>query len=266
MPVPSETSEREADDAPVETDQRAVLADARQPGRVDRQQRRECRAQPTSRPSAPPASDSRTLSVSSWRTMRPRAAPSAARIAISRWRPVARTSSRLATFAQAISSTKPTAPSSTSSDVGASSRRDVADRLRRRSCPSVRAPSGTCARKSCADAPSRALRLLQRDAGLQPAQRLEVVPLIGACWDRTGTASRSAASGRTPGSRTSSEHADDGVRLAAERDRLADDVGIARRNASPRDRVADHRDARSARTVFVGGEACARGRPARRTA
>jgi len=43
--------------------------------------------------------------------MRPRPAPIAARIAISRWRSAARASSRLATFAQAMSSTSPTAPS-----------------------------------------------------------------------------------------------------------------------------------------------------------
>ena len=59
----------------------------------------------------PPASDSSTLSVSSCRMRRPRPAPIAARIAISRRRPVARTSSRLATLAQAMSSTKLTAPS-----------------------------------------------------------------------------------------------------------------------------------------------------------
>ena len=48
--------------------------------------------------------------------MRPRLAPSAARTAISCCRASARDSSRLATFAHAISSTKPTAPSSISSD------------------------------------------------------------------------------------------------------------------------------------------------------
>ena len=48
--------------------------------------------------------------------MRPRPAPMAARMAISRLRTVARTSSRFATLAQAMSSTKLTAPTSTSSD------------------------------------------------------------------------------------------------------------------------------------------------------
>ena len=54
--------------------------------------------------------DSTMLSVSTWLMMRPRDPPSAARMAISRFRPVARTSSRFATFAHAISNTKPTAP------------------------------------------------------------------------------------------------------------------------------------------------------------
>src|ERR1017187_7945646 len=41
-------------------------------------------------PSKPPPTASSALSVSIWRTMRARAAPSAVRTAISRWRPVAR--------------------------------------------------------------------------------------------------------------------------------------------------------------------------------
>jgi hypothetical protein len=68
---------------------------------------------PRTSPQAPPMADSSTLSVSSWTMMRPRPAPMAERMAISRRRPVARTSSRLATLAQAISRTRPTAPSST---------------------------------------------------------------------------------------------------------------------------------------------------------
>ncbi len=52
----------------------------------------------------------------SWRTIRVRPAPSAQRIANSRFRPVARTRSRFATFAQAMSRTRPTATAITSSD------------------------------------------------------------------------------------------------------------------------------------------------------
>ena len=54
--------------------------------------------------------DSTTLSVSSCRMMRRRPAPSAERTASSRERAVARASSRLATLAQQIRSTKPTTP------------------------------------------------------------------------------------------------------------------------------------------------------------
>ena len=47
MPVASETGERERDDAPVEADERAVLADAREAGGVDRRAARGCPAQPS---------------------------------------------------------------------------------------------------------------------------------------------------------------------------------------------------------------------------
>src|SRR5205085_2667059 len=70
-----------------------------------------------SRPSPPPASASSRLSVNSCRMMRTRPAPSAVRIAISFERDAARASRRFATFAHAIKSTKPTAPSRTRSDV-----------------------------------------------------------------------------------------------------------------------------------------------------
>ena len=61
-------------------------------------------------PTTPLISDSSTLSTSSCRTMRQRLAPSETRTAISRDRCAARASSRLATLAQAISSTNATAP------------------------------------------------------------------------------------------------------------------------------------------------------------
>ena len=61
------------------------------------------------RPRAPPRADSTSPSVSSKRTMRRRPALSAARRASSRLRVVARTRSRFATFAHAISRTNVTA-------------------------------------------------------------------------------------------------------------------------------------------------------------
>ena len=66
-------------------------------------------------PATLPAIERTTASVSSWRTMRARDAPRARRTAISRRRDVPRPSSRLATLAQAIASTNPTAASRTPS-------------------------------------------------------------------------------------------------------------------------------------------------------
>ena len=57
--------------------------------------------------SAPPIEASTRLSVRNCRTSRPRLAPNARRTAISRRRPEARASSRLATLAQATSNTMP---------------------------------------------------------------------------------------------------------------------------------------------------------------
>ena len=67
------------------------------------------------KPSPPPASASSMLSVRSCRTILPRPAPSAARTANSRLRPIERARRRLATFTHAIKSTNPTAASNTSS-------------------------------------------------------------------------------------------------------------------------------------------------------
>ena len=64
-------------------------------------------------PTAPPAIESITLSVSSWRRMRPREAPNAKRTAISFCLEAARESSNPATFEHAIRSTIPTASKST---------------------------------------------------------------------------------------------------------------------------------------------------------
>ncbi len=67
-------------------------------------------AAPSARPSRPPPTASTTLSVSSWRAMRHRPAPSANRVASSRDRAVDRTSTRLAMFTHPISSTSRTPP------------------------------------------------------------------------------------------------------------------------------------------------------------
>src|SRR5207247_2614874 len=68
-------------------------------------------------PSTPPQRESKRLSVSIWRNRRQRVAPSALRTAISFWRAAARERSSVATFAQAIKSTKATAAVRTRSSV-----------------------------------------------------------------------------------------------------------------------------------------------------
>ena len=65
-------------------------------------------------PATPPAMARRRLSITSWRKMRLRLAPSAARTAISRCLRRPRERTRLLTLAQAMSSRNPTAPSSAS--------------------------------------------------------------------------------------------------------------------------------------------------------
>ena len=71
----------------------------------------------TSTPATPPMAETVTLSISICCTSRPRVAPTARRTDSSFCRPDARARSSVATFAHAISSTNPTAPSSTSSGV-----------------------------------------------------------------------------------------------------------------------------------------------------
>ena len=66
-------------------------------------------------PSAPPASATSTLSVTSWRSRRPRLEPSAVRTAISRLRRSVRESARFATLADAMISTSSVTPTSTAS-------------------------------------------------------------------------------------------------------------------------------------------------------
>ena len=120
-------------------------------------------------PSAPPISASNTLSVIICRTMRNRPAPKAVRSAISFCRPAARTNSRLATFAQAISNTNPTAPKRMKS-VGrvfpiSCSRSETRRRLH------PRFESGYCSSSLAAITSSVGLRLRQRHSRLQLADR-----------------------------------------------------------------------------------------------
>ena len=109
IPVPTETAAVNGDHAPVDADERALLRRSSGSPAVLIVSSARMPTTPSTSPMAPPITESATLSVSSWRMIRPRPAPMAARSATSRLRAVARTSSRLATLAQAISRTNATA-------------------------------------------------------------------------------------------------------------------------------------------------------------
>ena len=111
--------------------------------------------------------------------MRPRLAPMAARMANSRLRPVARTSSRLATLAQAMSRTRPTAPRRTKSD----ERTSLTMQSRRgwTAKPSLGPDgSGIAAAELVGSELQLRVGLGEGDAGLEASGGEEEVSLVGA--------------------------------------------------------------------------------------
>ena len=201
----------------------------------------------TTRPTAPPAAASTRLSVSICRTSRPRSAPSAMRILISRVRPAARTSSRLPTLAQAISSTQPTAASRISS-AGRAAATTV-------SCSGTTAMFARCgwrpdtSASSCvAIADISSARLLDADLGLQPRDDAEdPVLAIALRRDRRVRRLRARQPERHPelgpGDRKVERrrhHADDQRRRAVEHRLAADDVRVAAEAPFPQS-VSEHR-------------------------
>ena len=145
------------------------------------------RRSPRPSPSRPLTVDSSRLSTSSWRTMRQRLAPSDTRTASRASGAAERASSRLATLAHAISSTNATAPISDRKislicgPVDAFVERHHAGR-------DVLVRVGIVVRQLRGDGVELRLRLRQRDAGRQPAERLEV-----ARRRASGRATRAAA-------------------------------------------------------------------------
>ena len=180
----------------------------------------------------PPITDSVTLSVNSCRTMRPRPAPIAARSAISRLRAVARTSRRLATFAHAISSTKPTAPPRISSVGLHLLTKTVCIGSRPKPPPSPSA-FGNFGREFRAGELEPRLPLLERHTALEPRRGREEVALIDRVrieLERHPELRRLANLGEIE---VGADDADHFVRIAAQQNRLADDVGIAAETPLP---------------------------------
>ena len=156
----------------------------------------------SSRPMAAPTSDSTRLSVTSCCTIRRRPAPSDARRANSESRPLARTRSRLATFAQAISRTKPTTPRNVHSVPLTSPTTAVRSATMRRpqSLFSVGYAAASCARTvwSSPASDSSVASSARRPSAVKPRQpRLSTLSTLAVSGFQTSASAR-CASGMYP--------------------------------------------------------------------
>ena len=138
-------------------------------------------------PPRPPSEASSTLSVSNWRTSRARSAPIDSRTAISCRRAVARASSRLATLAQAMSSTSPTMaistlPASTSCCWNCGG--NVPSVIGRTASERPRNSVGNASSSPWPMAADVGLGLLDADARLQPRDRLVDQARAASCRTR----------------------------------------------------------------------------------
>ena len=213
---------------------------------------------PTRSPSTPPHTASSRLSVSSCRTTRVRRAPRASRTAISRRRLDPRASSRFATLAQAMRSTKPTAASSTSSDV----RMSPDDLLVERDYCERHALIGIwmCQLQPAGDRPRSDARAFEVEAG--PESRDRAQDDHAARWRRAvqppGPPDLGIRDDRRPeGVR---HDADNLVRLAAERHLTSENSRVSAEASYP-EAVRDDRNPRRTRTVVLEREiapACGR--------
>ena len=190
---------------------------------------------------------SRPLSTISCRTMRARLAPSAARSARSRSRRAMRASSRLATLAQAISSTKPTAPISTPS----AGRMPPVSSSRSGTSVIVdgRVVGGMLAAQLRLDGVDVGARRFERDAGLQPADRLQMLAAAARVGERGVVADRRPHVGARVEAlgdqrlERRRHHADDRERQTVHRDRRGRRRRDRRRTSGARDRRSGSRPA-----------------------
>jgi hypothetical protein len=159
----------------------------------------------------------------------------ASRMATSRLRPAERGSNRLATLAQAIGSTSPTAPSST--NMAVRTRRTMsAPSGYAQHDPAVRLRIGFCQPR--ADGLHLALGLRQRHAGLEPGDGVIVMlaAVVQNIWRPTirhheehWLALRNLVGRLEAGG----QHADHFVSLAIQRDGAANDCTVAAQSLSP---------------------------------
>src|SRR5438034_6609321 len=182
------------------------------------------------------------LSVSNWRIVRQRLAPSAVRIAISFRRATARTRRRLATLTHAISSTKTTAPASTSSPKRMSPTTFFKQRFDLNAAPRVGV--GIDLFETPADRVHLLLRLPERNPRFESRKDAKRIAraLRGA---RSEVQRRRHLGLRGPERREAKlrrHNADHRVGLAVQRDRLPGDIRIAAKTPLPH-WIAEHEDA-----------------------
>ena len=210
---------------------------------------------PSTSPIAPPITDSATLSVSNWRMIRPRPAPIAARRATSRLRAVARTSSRFATLAQAISRTNATAALRISSVGRAFLTNTCCRPFDAEAVVLLQRLRELGAEFVCRQLQPR-LRLLERDTRLETRGRLEEVTLIDGVRIELERDPEIGLLSELRDVELRADDADDDEWIAAERDRLADDAGIRRESPRP-EAVAEHGHLLAARPIFFRRERAA---------
>ena len=201
-----------------------------------------------SRPMAPPAIASMALSVSSCRMRRRRPAPSAARIAISDCRDAARASIRFATLAQAISSTRPTAPSSTSSAVRVSPM--MCSRERRDREADVGIALGELRLQPSRDGRDVGRRAIRRYARLQPPDDLDVPGTAVLHAEHLVVLDRRPQLHARRVREAGGQNADDHVRLAVEREHAPDRRGAGAEPLLP-ELMTEQHDAGAARFVLL---------------
>ena len=215
-------------------------------------------AQAIARPSAAPATASTKLSVRSCRVSRAWPAPIAERTAISRWRPSARESSRLATLAQAMSIRKPTAPKTSDSARRASPRTssstgtaNASNRISWRVLPLARQVGGHGLQLRRCPRHGRAAPQLRRavEAVVSVRELLRVDPLGNEELRRLGGVDGEVGRERE----AAGHHAHDAPRRAVELDRAADDRRIAAEAVLP-ETVREDDDGRPSGSVLVRRE------------
>ena len=197
-----------------------------------------------------PPSDSSTLSVNNWRTTRPRSAPSAARMANSRLRAVARASSKLATLAQAMISTNPTAPTSSSSVGRMYPTMSSFIRTSFAPCPALL--FGYWCESALQMRCDLRLRRFDGRPRLQAANHPESrVRLARVQIDGIPLLDGNVDPGVPAEAKIGGQHADHGATRGVQRQRLAEDARVGSHPPFP-EAVAEHHRAGSALAVFLG--------------